>query len=144
MAKVKIKNISSYDVLITLPNVRYRRDLRPGQTSDLADDVFEEFNFDPGCRAYVRNGFIKVITEDETIKETLEVAPENIDLDVDDLLKNKPIAEFAQIMKTASDSLKNKIVDRAMALSITDVAHNSVIKACCGVDILAALALQNS
>ena len=144
MAKVKIKNISSYDVLITLPNVRYCRDLRPAQTSDLADDVFEEFNFDPGCRAYVRNGFIKVITEDEVIKETLEVAPENVDLDVDDLLKNKPIAEFAQIMKTASDSLKNKIVDRAMALSITDVAHNSVIKACCGVDILAALALQNS
>ena len=34
MAKVKIKNISSYEVLITLPNVRYRRDLRPGQTSD--------------------------------------------------------------------------------------------------------------
>ena len=80
MAKVRIKNISSYDVLITLPNVRYRRDLRPGQTSDLADDVFEEFNFDPGCRAYVRNGFIKVITEDEVIKETLEVAPENVDL----------------------------------------------------------------
>ena len=110
MAKVKIKNISSYDVLITLPNVRYRRDLRPGQTSDLADDVFEEFNFDPGCRAYVRNGFIKVITEDETIKETLEVAPENVDLDVDDLLKNKPIAEFAQIMKTASDSLRIRLL----------------------------------
>ena len=109
MAKVKIKNISSYEILITLPNVRYRRDLRPGQTSDLADDVFEEFNFDPGCRAYVRSGFIKVITEDETVKETVEVAPENADIDVDDLLKNKPVVEFAQIMKIGRASCRERV-----------------------------------
>lgn len=144
MAKVKIQNVSSYEILLTLPGARYRRTLQPNQTSDLADDVFEEFNFDPGCRTYVRDGFIRVITEDETVKETLETAPADVEYDVDDLLKNKSVVEFAQVMKNASEALKTKVVERAMALSITDVAHNSVIKSCCGVDILAALALQNS
>ena len=144
MSKIKIKNTSNYQLTIILPNVRYRRDLNPNQETVLPEDVFEDFNFDPGCRAYVRSGFIKVITEDENIKELVEVAPKDVDLDVRDLLSNQSASELGKVLKNASDAVKEKIVEQAIKLSISDPARCALIKAHCNVDILNAIQFQRS
>ena len=144
MSKVKIKNTSSYRISIILDNVRYRRDLNPGAETTLPEDVFEEFNYDNGCRNYVRNGFIKVITDDEEIKEAIPEMPKDVDMDAEILVTKKSVQELALILKDASPAMKDKIVAAAIKHSAVDAARVALIKTHCGVDVLNALNLQRS
>lgn len=143
MSKVKIKNTSTYRISIILDNVRYRRDLNPGAEAVMPEEVFEEFNYDNGCRNYVRNGFIKVITEDEVIKEAIPEMPKDVDLDADEVVKNS-VQELAKVLKDASPSMKEKIVAAAIKHSIADPARVALIKTHCGIDVLQAMNLQRS
>ena len=143
MSKVKIKNTSTYRISIILDNVRYRRDLNPGAEAVMPEEVFEEFNYDNGCRNYVRNGFIKVITEDEVIKEAIPEMPKDVDLDADEVVKNS-VQELAKVLKDASSSMKEKIVAAAIKHSIADPARVALIKTHCGIDVLQAMNLQRS
>ena len=144
MSKVKIKNTSSYRISIILDNVRYRRDLNPGAETTLPEDVFEEFNYDNGCRNYVRNGFIKVITDDEEIKEAIPEMPKDVDMDAEILVTKKSVQELALILKDASPAMKDKIVAAAIKHSAVDAARVALMKTHCGVDVLNALNLQRS
>ena len=144
MSKAKIKNTSSYRVSIILDNVRYRRDLNPGQETTLPEDVFEEFNYDNGCRNYVRNGFIKVITDDETIKESIPEMPKDVDMNAEDILTKNTVQDLAKVLKEASPAMKEKIVAAAIKNSIMDAARVALIKQHCGTDVLQALTLQRS
>lgn len=144
MAKIKIKNTSTYKLSIILDNVRYRRDLNPGAETTLPEEVFEEFNYDNGCRNYVRNGFIKVITDDESIKESLPEVPKDIDMDAELLVSKKTVQELAAVLKEASPAMKDRIVQAAIKHSIADAPRVTLIKTHCGVDVLSALALQRS
>ena len=144
MSKVKIKNVSGYRVSIILDNVRYRRDLNPGQETVIPEDAFEEFNYDNGCRNMVRSGFLKVITEDEAIKEAIPEMPKDVDLDADEIVTKNSVQELAKILKEASPSMKEKIVAAAIKHSVMDAARVALIKTHCGVDVLQALNLQRS
>lgn len=144
MSKMKIKNVSNFAVSIILNNVRYRRDLNPGQETTLPEDVVEEFNFDPGCRSYVKSGYIKVITEDQEIKDIFGDTPKDVDIDIADLLTNKSVNELAIALKNGSPAFKEKVVSEAIRLSITDAARCSLIKHNCNVDVLNAITLQRS
>jgi hypothetical protein len=144
MSKVKIKNTSSYRISIILDNVRYRRDLNPGAETTLPEDVFEEFNYDNGCRNYVRNGFIRVITDDEEVKEAIPEMPKDVDMDAEILVTKKSVQELALILKDASPAMKDKIVAAAIKHSAVDAARVALIKTHCGVDVLNALNLQRS
>ena len=142
--KVVIKNLSSYKVGINLANVRFRRDLTPGQSCPLAPDVFEEFNYDPGCRAMVRAGVLKVITESEEIREQLVETAEIVEIDIKKLLVEETVSELNRVLNEASDNLKSRIVEEAIKLSIADAARVALIKKHCGVDIVNSLSLQRS
>ena len=144
MSKVKIKNTSSYRISIILDNVRYRRDLNPGAETTLPEDVFEEFNYDNGCRNYVRNGYIKVITDNEEVKEAIPEMPKDVDMDAEILVTKKSVQELALILKDASPAMKDKIVAAAIKHSAVDAARVALIKTHCGVDVLNALNLQRS
>ena len=143
MAKVKIKNTSSYRISIILDNVRYRRDLNPGQETAIPEDAFEEFNYDNGCRNYVRNGFLKVITEDAEIKESIPEMPVDVDLNAEEIVQGT-VQELAKVLKDASPSMKEKIVTAAIKHSTMDAARVALIKTHCGVDVLQALNFQRS
>ena len=144
MNKVKVKNTSSYRISIILNNVRFRRDLNPGQETVLPEDAFEEFNFDNGCRNYVRNGYLKVITEDEVIKESIPEMPKDVDIDAEELVTKKTVQELAKVLKEASPAMKDKIIAAAIKHSTMDAARVALIKTHCGVDVLQALNLQRS
>lgn len=143
--KVYVKNISSFAIEINLRQVRYVRDLEPGQKVSLAEDVFEEFSCDPGCKSLLRDGALKIITEDEEVKQQIaEIASAktSAEVDVRDLLTNQSAQKLGLALKEASPVLKDQIVEMAMALSIADPARVNLIKHYCNVDILQALALQ--
>ena len=143
--KVYVKNISSFAIEINLRQVRYVRDLEPGQKVSLAEDVFEEFSCDPGCKSLLRDGALKIITEDEEVNQQIaEIASAktSAEVDVRDLLTNQSAQKLGLALKEASPVLKDQIVEMAMALSIADPARVNLIKHYCNVDILQALALQ--
>lgn len=144
MSKMRIKNTSTFVVSIILNNVRYRRDLNPGQETNLPEDVAEEFNFDPGCRAYVKSGFIKVITDDAEIKDIFGETPKDVEVDVANLLTNKTVNDLAVALKNGSVAFKEKVVSEAIRLGITDAARCSLIKHHCEVDVFQAISLQRS
>ena len=143
--KVYVKNVSSFVIELNLRQVRYVRDLEPGQKVGLAEDVFEEFSCDPGCKSLLRDGFLKVITEDEEVQQQIaEIAPSKTteEVNVRDLLMNQSAQKLGIALKEASPALKEQIVEMAMSLSIADPARVNLIKHYCNVDILHALALQ--
>ena len=143
--KVYVKNVSSFVIELNLRQVRYVRDLEPGQKVGLAEDVFEEFSCDPGCKSLLRDGFLKVITEDEEVQQQIaEIAPSKTaeEVNVRDLLMNQSAQKLGIALKEASPALKEQIVEMAMSLGIADPARVNLIKHYCNVDILQALALQ--
>lgn len=143
--KVYVKNVSSFAIELNLRQVRYVRDLEPGQKVGLTEDVYEEFSCDPGCKSLLRDGFLKIITEDAEIKQQIaEIAPAKTseEVNVRDLLTNQSAQKLGIALKEASPALKQQIVETAIALSVADPARVNLIKHYCNVDILQALALQ--
>lgn len=145
MSKTQIKNLSNSDITIILPAVRFQRTVKPNQVVPVADDVAEEMNYDDGCRSFIQDGFLTIITEDEDLKSRIPVveAKTSEDVDIDDLLKNQPIKELSKVLKNATPALKDKIVERAIQLSIADGPHCNIIKQFTGVDVLKVLNLQH-
>jgi predicted HAD superfamily Cof-like phosphohydrolase len=92
----------------------------------------------------VRNGFIKVITDDEEVKEAIPEMPKDVDMDAEILVTKKSVQELALILKDASPAMKDKIVAAAIKHSAVDAARVALIKTHCGVDVLNALNLQRS
>lgn len=146
MSKTKIKNLSNFKISIILPNVRFARDINPQQEVIVPEDVIEEINYDPGCRSFIQDGFLAIISEDENIKEQMLKSSKTtaIDIDVDDLLKNQSIAKLSGVLKDASPALKDLIVERAVALSIADEPHNNVIMKFTGTDVIKAIELRHT
>ena len=143
--KVYVKNVSSFAIELNLRQVRYIRDLEPGQKVGLTEDVYEEFSCDPGCKSLLRDGFLKIITEDAEVKQQIaEIAPAKTseEVNVRDLLTNQSAQKLGIALKEASPALKQQIVETAIALSVADPARVNLIKHYCNVDILQALALQ--
>lgn len=143
--KVYVKSVSSFAIELNLRQVRYVRDLEPGQKVGLTEDVYEEFSCDPGCKSLLRDGFLKIITEDAEIKQQIaEIAPAKTseEINVRDLLTNQSAQKLGIALKEASPALKQQIIETAIALSIADPARVNLIKHYCNVDILQALALQ--
>ena len=143
--KVYVKNVSSFVIELNLRQVRYVRDLEPGQKVGLTEDVYEEFSCDPGCKSLLRDGFLKIITEDAEVKQQIaEIAPAKTseEINVRDLLTNQSAQKLGIALKEASPALKQQIVETAIALSVADPARVNLIKHYCNVDILQALALQ--
>lgn len=145
MSKATIKNISRFEISISLPNVRFRRTLKPKQGFVAAEEVLDDFTFDSGCRTLVKNGYLAVISEDEAVTASID-APEQKtaqDVNIEDLLKNKTAKELKEVLADATEGLKDSIAKSAIDLKIADPARSQVIKMYCGVDVLQALALQN-
>ena len=109
------------------------------------DEVFEEFNYDPGCRSLVREGFLAVITDNEEIKESVEVTEKTTVQEIPnlkDLLTVQPPMELFKVLQEASPALKDMIVEEAIKNSVADAARVNMIAKYTGVNIVNALALQ--
>lgn len=145
MSKTTIKNISKFEISINLPNVRFRRTLRPKQGFLATEDVLDDFTFDPGCRTLVKNGYLTVISEDEEALAQIDMPELKTaeDIDIVELLTKKGHKELKLVLDEATDALKDAIAKTAIEMSIGDPARSQIIKMYCGVDVLQALALQN-
>ena len=145
MSKTTIKNISKFEISINLPNVRFRRTLRPKQGFIATEDVLDDFTFDPGCRTLVKNGYLTVISENEEVVAQIDMPEKKTaeEVDIEELLTKKTHKELKAVLDDATDALKDAIAKTAIEMNIGDPARSQIIKMYCGVDVLQALALQN-
>lgn len=146
MSQVKVKNLSTFTITINLPNVRFRRDLAPKQTMVLPEDVFDEFNYDPGCQNFIKGGFVQVITDDVELKSQLSVQPEKktaADVNVKYLLTEAPVKDLITVVKDKelSPALKEEFIETARELKITDLARCNVLKQYLGFDCFKAVSM---
>lgn len=145
MSKTQIKNISRFEISINLPNVRFRRTLKPKQGFIASEEILDDFTFDTGCRTLVKNGYLAVITEDEEVKAQIDMpeAKTAQDVDITELLTKKTPKDLKEVLANATEGLKDSIAKAAIELNVADPARSQVIKTYCGVDVLQAIALQN-
>lgn len=143
MGKVKVKNISTFVIGINLPNVRFRRDLQPKQETTLPEDVFEEFNYDSGCQAFIRDGFLQVITDSVETAAEVSVQPTATtaaEIDVKKLLTTGTVFELTKVLKgDLSPALKDEFIQVAREEKITDLGKCNVLKKYLGFDCLEAV-----
>ena len=145
MSKTTIKNISKFEISINLPNVRFRRTLKPKQGFLATEEVLDDFTFDPGCRTLVKNGYLTVISENEEAIAQIDMPEKKTaeEVDIAELLTEKTHKELKAVLDDATDALKDAIAKTAIEMNIGDPARSQIIKMYCGVDVLQALALQN-
>lgn len=138
MSKITVKNISSATVVITDPDIKFRRVLAPGRTMPISDEEYNDLQFAPGVQPLVSGGYIRFdgVTEDQGVFDT----PETYEIaELRSMLENKDITKFAKFIPEAPAAAKESIVRLAIELGITDNAFVALIKKYCDIDVIDAI-----
>lgn len=142
MDKITIKNISTATVVISAPEIKFRRELIPGRTITITQEEYEDLMFEPGVQNLILTGYIKIDGVPEE-QQTMEM-PVTVDADeIKKILLDKDVTKFAQFMPTASVAAKDAVVQFAVDLGITDNAFVALIKKYCNVDIIDAISRKH-
>lgn len=134
---IKIKNISTSIVTIALPDIRLRREIKPGMTMPFKEEEYEFLPFDPGFNALVSGHYIKVLNAPDVVEEE-EIKPKEA-IDIQTILKNRDITAFAKFIPKATAAEKDSVLKYAVELGVVDKPFAALIKQYCGVDIINAI-----
>lgn len=138
MDKITIKNVSSAQVVISVPDIPFRRVLTPGRTISISQDEYDELVFDPGFSTLMRAHYIKVSGLDEDHKA--EVVGEVYDKEtIAKMLDTLDVTAFAKFMPTAKAAEKETAVQLAIEKGITHSAITALIQKYCDVDLIKAI-----
>ncbi len=145
MSNLSIKNISSANIVLTAPNIRFRRELSPGRTLPLTAEQYEELSFDSGFSALLDGHYLQMFGLDED-KEAVTV--DGADkvysaTDIDKILDTLDITTFAKFLPTAADAEKETVVKLAIEKGITNGGFTALIKKYCGVDVISAINMKH-
>lgn len=141
---ITVKNISSATVVISAPDVKFRRKLAPGRTVNLSQEAYDEFTYNEGFTNLVRNGFLKVDGVNAEVNEIIEPAKTAVSTEeLKSILEKRDITNFARIITNAAPATRDSVVALAVEMRVTDSAFSALIKKHCGVDIIDAIAAQS-
>ena len=135
---ITVKNISSSLVVLTVPDLRFRRELMPGREVPLSQDEYDTMMFDPGINAMIHSHFIRfsgVDSDKEAVQEN-KVFEVN---EIKDMLEKLDITRFAKFIPNAAPAEKDTVVKLAVELGVTNTGFVTLIKKYCGVDIINAI-----
>ena len=135
--KISIKNISSATIVISAPELKFRRELIPGRSISISKEDYDELMFDPGMTGLINDHYISItgVEEEETIK-TSEVFEKT---DLEKILDKQDVTAFAKMIPTAKQAEKDTIVQLAVEKGITHPAFVKLIKQYCDVDVISAI-----
>ena len=119
----------------------------PKQETTLPEDVFDEFNYDPGCQAFVKDGFLQVTADDAETKAQISVKPTaktGADVNVKYLLTEAPVKDLIAVLKSGdlTPALKDEFIESARELKITDLGRSNALKQYLGFDCLEAVRMS--
>ena len=136
---IKIKNISTSIVTIALPDIRLRREIKPGMTMPFKEEEYEFLPFDPGFNALISGHYIKILNAPKVEAEEEEVENTKEATDIQTILKNRDITAFAKFIPNATAAEKDSVLKYAVDLGVVDKPFAALIKQYCGVDIINAI-----
>lgn len=135
---ITIKNISSATVVITEPNIRFRRELLPNRVIPISEEDYRELSFDVGFMALVRDHYIQIdgVEKGQEVEEVGEVVDRDA---IAKMFDDNDITAFAKFIPTAAPAEKDSVVELAVQKKITNNAFTALIKKYCDVDVIQAI-----
>ena len=143
---VSIKNTSNSNVVISVPDLDFRRELVPSRTVSIEKEKFAELAFDPGLQSLIRGGFLTVsgLDEEEASMVEAPLGETTTREDVKKIYKTKDYAKFVKLVKNASPAAKEIITQVAVEEKLTDTGFVQLIKQYCdNFDVIGAINFQH-
>lgn len=136
---IKVKNISSAFVVLTLPDLRFRRELMPGREIPVSEEEYETMMFDPGINILVQNHFISFSGVEEEKQVVVEESSTYDVKAIKEMLEKQDITAFAKFIPNAAPAEKDTVVQLAVDMGITNGGFVALIKKYCDVDVISAI-----
>lgn len=136
---ITVKNISSALVVLTIPELRFRRELRPGREVPLSQEEYDTMMFDPGINNMVQDHFIVFNGVESDKSMNLEAEPVLDVAAIKEMLEKQDITSFAKFIPTAAPAEKDTAIRLAVDMGITNSGFVALIKKYCDVDIISAI-----
>lgn len=143
MNKMTIQNISSAIVVLSMPDLHFRRELTPGRSCQIDEDLYNEMCFDPGFNGLIEDHYISIIKVDEENHSTQVTGQAMNGAQIAEMLDKQDVTAFAQFIPKAAQAERDTVVQMAIEKRITQPAFVSLIKKYCGTDVIQAISMQH-
>jgi len=142
MKNITIKNVSTAKIYLTIPSIRFSRELMPGREIPISEDEYREMTFDTGCMGLIDGHFIKVsgIEEDQQVSPVTDVYEST---EIASMFDTLDITKFAKFIPNATVAEKESVVKIAVDKGITHPGFVTLIKKYCDVDIINAINMKH-
>lgn len=149
--KVKIENLVSSRVILSMPDLRLRRVWeKKGAIKTVPFEQLEEAIYDPGVEALFRNGILGI--EDMEIKKKLGLEPEDAEEPINiialsdkerkEWLVDFSVAEFRSKIKDLPYEQVVELANYAVDNEITNFEKSEILKRAVGIDVLSRVKLN--
>lgn len=142
MSNIKLKNISTAKIVLSIPSIRFSRTLTPGRVIPLTEEEYQEFTFDSGCMNLLNGHYVKLfgIEKDQEVVDVGKVYEKE---DIEQMLETLNITAFARFIPTATTAEKETVVKLAVEKGITNNAFVTLIQKYCNIDIINAINMKH-
>jgi len=136
---ITVKNISSATVVLTVPDLRFRRELVPGREIPISQEEYDTMMFDPGISVMIQDHTILFSGVEDDKKVTVEDSKIYEPSVIKKMLEDEDITAFAKFIPTAAPAEKDAVVQLAVNMGITNSGFVALIKKYCDVDVISAI-----
>ncbi len=137
MKDISIKNVSTATVVITLPDLHFRRELTPGRSATIPEEIYNELRFDPGTAGLLDDHYLVISgIDDEGVKITTDAVDST---EISRMFDEQDITAFAKFIPNAAQAERDTVIRLAIDKGVTAPAFVSLIKKYCGTDIIQAI-----
>ncbi len=143
MSQISMKNISTANVVVSVPDINFRRELMPGRIIPLTQEEYDNLMFDPGFTVLVQNHYITIngVADEKKVEEDVVKVVESSE--IAKMLDNQDVTAIAKFIVTAAPAEKDSLVKLAVDKGITHPGITALIKNHCGVDIIQAISIKH-
>lgn len=142
MSNIKLKNVSTAKIVLSIPSIRFSRTLAPGRVIPLTEEEYQEFTFDSGCMNLLNGHYVKLFGIEKD-QEVIDVGRVYEKEDIEQMLETLNITAFAKFIPTATTAEKETVVKLAVEKGITNNAFVTLIQKYCNIDIINAINMKH-
>lgn len=138
MSQITMKNISTANVVVAVPEINFRRELSPGRIVPLTRAQYDDLMFDPGFTTLVRGHYVAIygVEEEKQVEQVSEVFDT---IAISKMLDDQDVTAFAKFIVNAAPAEKETVVQMAVDKGITNGGITALIKKYCDVDVIRAI-----
>lgn len=140
---INVKNTSSATIVLTIPDLRFRRELVPGRSIPLTQEEYDTMMFDPGIAVMIQDHSIVFSGVEDDKQVAVDSSKVYEPATIKKILEELDITKFAKFIPTATASEKETVVKLAVDMGITNSGFTALIKKYCDVDVINAINMKH-